>query len=695
MPAKKIPVAAGKEPRRKRVRKKVGVKPGKISWIHGTKETFFASRTKEWTAAMAQGQVALGKFYTKVTNLYVLKYGYDLADDEDLDEDTPDPTDPDAIIPGSDKLSKEEADKRTEYRAVQRKRIAAWYNRKNRGVDENDKSIFAELLGGFTSAGPGRPRRAQPLHYYSRLFYEDRVKARFEAAFAAEVQRAKDLELEEEPKELPIRNEITKQVFSEETEQFQAELKLGIEAEYVAAVRAWELTRAETPTKTPEELSAALKNAGYYLEPLAQAVRDKFGMNCSILLCGPIGDRGGAIEVRSVHAGTTRGLAPQKWYLFDPMGYDAVEKSMVKFSTKCFSDEECRERIVKDSEQDASSGPAVPATGGASRSTARTEGEGGDTPQNDASAVNGDTGRLRTSTGDSNPNGNATSPPPESPPRAPSPPPESPPRAPSPDRVATPDAEPASGQHRVWTREGSGKWPKEMKAAFGAFAVGEKWGTTWAELVETWVDVEEAAGRPAEIGEFLKGGRKWYHPPTVRNVGKLGLEGSFVDRWWKWWRAIQPPEQEMTWGNLPKMHGRTGFMLVLASLMWWGLASQGGAYAGPYAEPSMEWWRAVGEVKFLLTALLKSGEIVGKKGKTSTVATKTKPIKKVAEKRKRVEDDEEEEEEEEGGESARKKQPKRQRRGKEESGEARKTRSKASVEVVERPRPRPVRSTRK
>ncbi|KAJ7503446.1 hypothetical protein B0H11DRAFT_1614428, partial [Mycena galericulata] len=127
-------------------------------------------------------------------------------------------------------------------------------------------------------------------------YYDTRVKARFEAAFQVEVQRAKDLE-KDEPWDLPIRNAITKQAFSEETDEFQAELKVGIEAEYEAAIRAWELTQAEVPTKTPEELNAALKNAGYYLEPLAQAVRDKFKMNCSILLCGPIGDRGGAIEV--------------------------------------------------------------------------------------------------------------------------------------------------------------------------------------------------------------------------------------------------------------------------------------------------------------------------------------------------------------------------------------------------------------
>jgi hypothetical protein len=115
--------------------------------------------------------------------------------------------------------------------------------------------MFADMIGGVGHNGPGHPKRPQAIHYYSRNWYDERVKARFEATWELEKQRAKDLGIET-PSEIKLRNEVTRDAFQEETDEFQAELRVGMEAEYVAAVRAWELTRADTPAKTPEELNA-------------------------------------------------------------------------------------------------------------------------------------------------------------------------------------------------------------------------------------------------------------------------------------------------------------------------------------------------------------------------------------------------------------------------------------------------------
>ncbi|KAJ7065086.1 hypothetical protein B0H15DRAFT_958574, partial [Mycena belliarum] len=49
-----------------------------------------------WRAADEAGQVALGTFYTDIANLYILKYGYDLQDQDDLEVDVEDPVDPNA-----------------------------------------------------------------------------------------------------------------------------------------------------------------------------------------------------------------------------------------------------------------------------------------------------------------------------------------------------------------------------------------------------------------------------------------------------------------------------------------------------------------------------------------------------------------------------------------------------------------------
>lgn len=64
--------------------------PGRKSWIYGTKLKFFESRKDEWLSAAQKSKA--GAFYTKVARLYRLKYG-DLAEDDDLEEDTDDPED--------------------------------------------------------------------------------------------------------------------------------------------------------------------------------------------------------------------------------------------------------------------------------------------------------------------------------------------------------------------------------------------------------------------------------------------------------------------------------------------------------------------------------------------------------------------------------------------------------------------------
>ncbi|KAJ6570300.1 hypothetical protein DFH09DRAFT_1313492 [Mycena vulgaris] len=278
-----------------------GLKPGKKSWVHGTKLVFLSARFVAWHAAKEQGVVVVGKFYTEIANLYILKYGYDLGDNEDLEEDIADPQDANARIPGSDKLNKEEADRHSKLTANLRKRITAWYRRTYRGVDKQDKNIFADLLSGALDMAVGCPTRSQPTHFFSRKFYEERIKGRFESAWALEVERTKNLG-EEPPAEIKIRNEVTKEVWEEETEDFWAEVLAAVDTEHRAAVKAWEMTWVAGEEKSAEVLSASLKNAGFLLEPLAEAIMQKFGMNVSIMLCGPIGDRGGAIEVQSVHA---------------------------------------------------------------------------------------------------------------------------------------------------------------------------------------------------------------------------------------------------------------------------------------------------------------------------------------------------------------------------------------------------------
>lgn len=82
-------VKGEKRPRHKKGQPKA--KPGKLSWIHGTKYIFFAKRKEDWLRE-AEAHRA-GPFYRKMVKLYILKYGYHLADNQDLAEDVDDPPD--------------------------------------------------------------------------------------------------------------------------------------------------------------------------------------------------------------------------------------------------------------------------------------------------------------------------------------------------------------------------------------------------------------------------------------------------------------------------------------------------------------------------------------------------------------------------------------------------------------------------
>ncbi|KAJ7038843.1 hypothetical protein C8F04DRAFT_1255768, partial [Mycena alexandri] len=713
--APRRPAPAGKSVRKRTRQKASGTKRGKVLWIHGTKLVFFEKRGEEWKVANELGVVQLGRFYTKITNLYLLKYGHDMEDNEDLKDDVEDPTNPDAVLPGSENLNEEEAAAQSDSTAKIRKRIAAWYCRRYRGVEQSEKELFTDILGGVVSTGPGYPRKAQPIHLYSRKYYEERVKTRFEGAWAAEKRRAEALERDPEA-EIKIRNAVTREVFDEETQEFKDKLAKAVEAEHLAAIRAWELTRADAPTKSAAEINAALKNAAFYLEPLAEAISAKFLMNCSILLCGPIGDRGGGIDVRSVHAGTSRSLTPQKWHQFDKMGYDATVKSFVRFSEHCFSKEECQSRVV-DGDSSASAtastvlpparrvdtpasaeGQHEPGRAGASSAGLAGGGNGADSAGANGAAAVGANGASAGASGAAavgangapagasgagasasgaaaNETGNGAgvngdgvggndidmgaaagtngAAANETGSRD---------QAGGGDAVVRPEHLPVwKPDEDVW----AATWSAEVKKAFASFATYKAaLGVPWAKLVDAWVKVEEASGfdneggklttegRPKEVSDFISRGRHWIMVRKIDAPGSRDAGGSYAARWWTWWTAIEGK------GELHTMHGRMGCMLVVLSLMWWG-AGDGGA----------EWEAAVTAVTTTLEEVLESGRI---EKKTAAPARKTAGKKKSGEKRRREEkenegdkdeDEDIEEDEDGGGERTR---AKRQRKSAEE-----------------------------
>ncbi|KAJ7758478.1 hypothetical protein DFH07DRAFT_958338 [Mycena maculata] len=315
------------------------VKPGRKPWIHGTKLKFFETFKDPYIKAAEISQVEAGRLYDDVTNEYLKKYGYNLAYDEDLrsDQDIASDVDEDENV---NDIPPEEAASRADYCAVVRVKVGAWL-RSQYGSLTNTKRRKKAKLSGFRQLfdkpelDPPKPVLPRILHYYSRKYYKDHIKARFDERWAS-VSKVPPQPGKKPVAAITVHNTVIKEAWLAEIEPFKAEVLAAMKAEHDIAVNAYSTAVSGEAPSTPGEYQIALDNIVYYLQPFLNAIQERVGMNVSILLCGPIPDWGGAIEMFSVHAGMSKGLVPRIWADFDRAGFEAVRKSFRDFSDQCF-----------------------------------------------------------------------------------------------------------------------------------------------------------------------------------------------------------------------------------------------------------------------------------------------------------------------------------------------------------------------
>ncbi|KAJ6512874.1 hypothetical protein C8R45DRAFT_1087981 [Mycena sanguinolenta] len=345
---------AGTAARRRAREGKSPVKPGVPGWVHGTKLAFFSAHKIDYLAAVETGKT--GPFYTSIGQLYVGVYGYNTPWDGDLPDgqDVADDVNPDEDV---DSLAPEEAAARAEYFKTLRRKIGVWYNNEYGGGQKKKKvtKTFKQLFD-KRELEPPAPVKSRVLHFYSCHFYEERIKPRVMTCWVA-LSR-----LSNAPMLITVHNAVTKEAWEAETQEFRDEVIAANQKEHETACEAYKIVMAKEVPTTGEEFSMyvvalmcwveeltfanALNNSGHYLQPFADAIRAQYGMNVAILLCGPIPEHGGRIEVRSIHAGFSNGLVPRIWSDFDRTGFDSAQRSFISFTQNCFTEEECQVRAL-------------------------------------------------------------------------------------------------------------------------------------------------------------------------------------------------------------------------------------------------------------------------------------------------------------------------------------------------------------
>lgn len=96
-------------------------------------------------------------------------------------------------------------------------------------------------------------------------------------------------------------------------------------------------------------LYSQLTHAGAYLQPLVDSIANHLHAVAMIHIITPIPERGGDIEVRSVHANWPGGIKGSSWPTADPVTYAEAEKAMISFGNRSFRKyNECETERIND-----------------------------------------------------------------------------------------------------------------------------------------------------------------------------------------------------------------------------------------------------------------------------------------------------------------------------------------------------------
>ncbi|KAJ7875003.1 hypothetical protein B0H14DRAFT_2569033 [Mycena olivaceomarginata] len=475
-----------------------------------------------------------------MTKLYIGKYGRHLADNQDLEFDVPDPEDSAADEVVHEVLDEAEKEFCAEHLKTLRNKLTgltrlvselgAWYQDAYGNLLKSDQDAFRDLFSGVLDSAPPKPLHRRIIHFYSRMYYDTHIKQWVEARLEV-LNRRSDASGEPMPRKIDVIAKVMSDVWEEETPAFQHECKVDWNA---------------------KEMAVTLENAVYYLQPFVDAIQQRFGMCASVLLCGPIGMRGGKIGLQSVHAGETRGVAPVTWLITTGKALKRSKASWshlrrIVFQKQNAGPEQCQVQRKGprhlDLAADERRGPVLtpmqaasltPALQQASSTTTTTMQRATSMP---ATATQQVTSTPATATQ----------------------------QAMSDVRM---EIDEEHGEHKeprdgfdgergtvvgeeYWRREDRSKWTLELGWAHAAFELGRGWGMEWSVCVGEFFDFKKR-GAGGEDVSAAAGGGVAFEGKKVDDAAHSGdghrtrqTKDLWVGLWWKWWESLQPEERTL------------------------------------------------------------------------------------------------------------------------------------------------------
>jgi hypothetical protein len=138
-------------------------------------------------------------------------------------------------------------------------KIAAWFRSKYGGaLTKNKKSVvtFRQLFD-RKELDPPAPVRARIHNFYSARFYEERIKRRFEAKWAAQMSLHRPGQ--KLPAKITVQNEAIKESWLAESEAFRNEVLEALNKEHDAKVEVHKTVVEAENLATPESYQMSVE----------------------------------------------------------------------------------------------------------------------------------------------------------------------------------------------------------------------------------------------------------------------------------------------------------------------------------------------------------------------------------------------------------------------------------------------------
>lgn len=191
----------------------------------------------------------------------------------------------------------------------------AWFHSHHAKVEAPNFDSVEQLFVQMTDNVPKPPRRMRLTQFYSKRYYDSRVKPVFEAEWAIACASGET----PKPSRINVLNSVTSRLLENETAGFKDWLTKQRDAEHARELEEHQkvVKEMESAPTTPETYHSyvfinlkpliqeyeltfirTLNGAAAYLQPFADLMAKKFGAVVSILMVCPIGANNGEIELR-------------------------------------------------------------------------------------------------------------------------------------------------------------------------------------------------------------------------------------------------------------------------------------------------------------------------------------------------------------------------------------------------------------